>query len=225
MMKYLPLIAAYGGSVLLASCATTPADPPKPAVVSLEGKDCFDMVDFDAAVSLTPEKPKRESFVTVPVTSETPCLTGDAAGNYVVFKIPDHASNHVIIVGGTNEKIRTLAPTVSLLTEDGTLSRGFEPEQYAFFGNSFGVQIRPRDNEAYILVVTRHDLVGQELASVEQRLFGSTGYVASPAGGYGSTYNIVSGAERKVVRTFSHEGTIRVTVRALTGKIGQPKDG
>lgn len=225
-------LIAGTAALALAACAT-PAGPPTPppqAVVSLaptEGaaaKTCLAAPALDQAVSMTPPKPAAMYAATVEIGPASPCIAGpDGPSNAAVFKLPDAPGNHVITVGGQREALRTLAVRVSTLDKNGAVVRAFPADKVMDYGGTRGVQFRPSETEAYILVVTDPTAVGQALSGVESFINATTGSTYNAALGYSSTYQMLTGSETKSTRTLSHEGRAIALATALSGKVGAPE--
>jgi len=225
-MKLFRYVVAVAPLVILQACATVPPPPPPVAVTDLSGKTCVTEPSTKDAVSLMPVKKQVYHTVSTLVNASTPCLTAadGSSGNYVVYAIPASGENHTITVGGVQEAIRTLAPTVTLLEADGKVTRKFGEDRFAILGNTLGVQFRPLPQERFVVVQTNPGLVGQSVSTVETRIYASSGYVAATPYSYGYSYNTAHGADGKHERTFSHEGYINVTIQAATGKVGLPNE-
>ena len=210
------LYIAMAGATLLAACASSP--PPPMAVVEITDKICDAEPDLLTPQALAPEKPKKLSDEIYQFKNDTPCFTKDGLStNYMVFALPSQTENLALTIGGLKAQHRTLAADIAILNEEGEITRRFDREKYMDIGSVFGVQFRPRDGEAFVLVTTDPERVGEAVVSHETRLLQSQGYT-----GTGGSYTTFSGAESLSSRTFSHEGMLRVRVQALKGKIGDP---
>ena len=217
------MVACVGAGFVLSACESTLLPPPELPVLEIADKTCVSEVDLSEAVSLTPEKERKWYDLRTPVNAETPCIgEGEAAANYVVYALPEHGPNHVVTIGGQKQPIRILAPAVTTLNEDGSVSREFDAEEFMELGNAYAAQLRPRETERYILVKTNPTLVGETLEGMEVRRMSGTNYVSTSAGG--ATYTTYSGAESSASRTFSHEGVIGVRIQARGGKVGIPEE-
>jgi hypothetical protein len=184
----------------LAGCATAP-----PAAVTVfAGRTCASAPDLAGAVSLTPNKAETAFVVTTRVDGATPCLTREArSGPYVVYALPADREGKVFTIGSVTEEARLVPPSVSLLDRGGKITRTFAPSDLLFRGPVYSVQVQPRPEDAYVLVTTDSERVGQKYQAIA--IGTSTAYT-----GYGGSWT--SGVDRKVERTFSYEGSFQVTV-------------
>lgn len=212
--------------VLLQACATpTPPPPPPQAVVSLGDKVCSSTASIEGAITLTPLKKMHDYSTYTEIDSSKKCLTiNGVSGNYVVYALPASPDNHTITIGGALETYRTFAPIVSLLDETGKVTRTFSDDRYTVLGGIYGVQLRPGQNEKYILVMSNPRLVGTKTEALETRIAATGGYAYNPSTGYGTSYNTYHGYEKSASRTFSHEGSVSVVIQAIKGKIGLPDE-
>ncbi|MFN3229761.1 MAG: hypothetical protein ACK41P_07920 [Asticcacaulis sp.] len=211
--------------LLVSGCASTPPPAPLMATVSLSTEGCLAAPLLTDAISLTPTKKQAFQVVSTLVDASKPCLTENAeTSRYVVYQLPDSSDNHTVTVGGRQEEIRTFAPMIRLLDNDGKVTRQFDEDRLAIFGNILGVQFRPQAKERYILVLSNPKLVGKEIKTFETRLSATQGYAFNPATGYGNSYQTLHGVENKASRVYSHEGFVDVTVQAIKGKIGLPNE-
>lgn len=216
-------VAAGAAALALVACQSKPPTPPPSAVLDISSKTCGQVVNLETAEPLTPKKTQKWVDIHTAVDETSACVTsGGQSGNYVVYELPEHATNHVITVGGAKQKIRLLAPAVSMLDSNGELVRTFIADKYQYIGGVFGVQLRPNEGERYLLVKTDSDLVGNVEEVFETRMVTQTGYASTPTGG--ASYTTYHGQENSTHRTFSHEGTVTIRVQALSGKIGAPAE-
>ncbi len=208
----------------LTACTTTAPVIPV-AVTEIAGKTCSDAPDLSAAVTLAPTKKRTDHFVNTLMDNAKACINIDGKpANYIVYLLPNFPDNHTITIGGLQEELRTFAPIISVLDKDGKTTRAITEDRLSVLGNVYGISIRPTVNDRYILVTSNPKLVGTSTSTHETRIAVSTGYSYNPATYGGTTYNQYRGVEAKAIRTFSHEGTIGVTVQALKGKIGLPEE-
>jgi len=198
------LCAAVSAS-LTAACATVP--PPAPAVLEYARQDCDAAPNFANAISLTPAKESQAHRVSTVMNGETACLNRNSgASPYVVYALPADREDKTLIVGGLLEGFRILSPGITLLDDQGQVTRTFSAEDFLYRGPVYSVQFRPRETEAYILVDVDQARVGARYDAINvgtSTTTVSTGYYAS---------NITTGSENHSSRTFSWEGTIMVTV-------------
>lgn len=223
-MKDIKQVSVFLAFAFTAACATTPPEPPKSAVLSLDNKTCETQVSTENSLSLTPEKKALFHIVTTDINAGSKCVDIEGKkANYIVYAIPAAPQNHTITIGGAMDVLRTFAPDVSIIDVNGKVSRSFNPDQYAYLGYVYGVQFRPSENDRFIIVKSDPKLVGVEKSALETRV--NVGYGYSPGvGGYGTTYNTYTGSEAKKSRVFSHEGIVSVTIQAIKGKIGLPDE-
>lgn len=196
-------------ALAMAGCASPP--PPPPALLSMDGRECDDAVNLEAAASLDPQKSKKRYTVTREIGAAAPCinLEDGKKASYALFRLPDFAPSSVIIAGGELEEVRIFAPNVQLLDEAGVPLRGFTREDFLFQGVTYGVQLKPRDGERYILIRAEPDLVGQEYDSVTIGVNTQTictGYFCM---------NSYSGVDFESTRQFSYSGKVSVLVQDL----------
>jgi hypothetical protein len=221
-MKAVNIVLGLSALCTIGACATTPVVIP-PAVTEITGKTCVQAPDLTTAVALAPPKKRADHFVNTVVDNTKSCLNIDGkAANYIVYSLPDFPDNHTITLGGVQEQLRTFAPIISILDKDGKTTRAITDDRLSVLGNVYGISVRPAVTDKYILVTSNPLLVGKETSTHETRIAVSTNYAYNPYGG--TTYNTYRGVEAKANRTFSHEGTIGVTVQALKGKIGLPDE-
>lgn len=205
-MTRLHALAALGLLGTMASACATAAPPP-PAMLAYARTDCSVAPDLSGAISLTPDKERAVHLVASPVGTETPCLL--RAGRplpYVVYTLPADFEDKTLNVGSTLEAMRIFAPSVEVLDSEGQVMRSFERREYFYRGPVYSVQFRPRHNEAYLLVTAAPELVGQQYDAIQ------IGVVTSvvPVGMYSAVVN--TGVEAKQLRTFSYDGTVRVSI-------------
>lgn len=202
-LRTLGAIGLFG--TLASACAT--AAPPPPAMLAYARMDCAAAPDLSSAVSLTPDKERAVHLVASPVGTDTPCLL--RAGQpvpYVVYTLPADFGDKTLNVGSTLEAMRIFAPSVEVLDAQGQVTRTFERREYFYRGPVYSVQFRPRQNESYLLVTAAPELVGQQYDAIQ------IGVVTSvvPVGVYSAVVN--TGVEAKQSRTFSYDGTVRVSI-------------
>jgi len=104
------------------------------------------------------------------------------------------------------EAMRIFAPNVEVLDAQGRLMRTFERREFFYRGPVYSVQFRPRQGEAYLLVTAAPELVGQEYDSIQI----GVATTVVPVGVYSAVVN--TGTEAKQLRTFSYDGTVRVSI-------------
>ncbi|MEM7640372.1 MAG: hypothetical protein AAF269_15060 [Pseudomonadota bacterium] len=210
--------------ILSAACATTPSDPPPSAVLDISAKSCGPSIDLEDWIALQPEKKRKQHSVVVPVNSEAPCFTSETGNrNYALMKLPDHGKDELVItIGGYKEAVRTLAASVTILREDGSLRRAFEDGDYMSRSNARAIQFRPREQDHFILVETDPAMVGDAVSTVAQNLTSRQNSVYA-GGGYTASYSTLRGSETSSHRTYSHEGAVLVRMQALSGHIGIPE--
>lgn len=205
-MTRLRALAATGLlGVAVSACAT--AAPPPSAMLAYDRLDCSAAPDLSHAISLTPDKERAVHLVASPVGTETPCLT--RAGRtvpYVIYALPADFGDKTLNVGSTLELMRIFAPSVEVLDAKGEVTRTFERREYFYRGPVYSVQFRPRQNEAYLLVTAAPELVGQQYDAIQI----GVATTVVPAGMYSAVVN--TGTESKPMRTFSYDGTVRVSI-------------
>ncbi|MET4684945.1 MalM family protein [Brevundimonas faecalis] len=197
------VISLYGAMV--SACAT--AAPPPPAMLAYARMDCSAAPDLSSALSLTPDKERAVHLVASPIGTDTPCLT--RAGRsvpYVVYALPTDFEDKTLNVGSTLEAMRIFAPNVEVLDAQGRVTRTFEREEYFYRGPVYSVQFRPRQNESYLLVTAAPELVGQGYDAIQI----GVATTVVPVGMYSAVVN--TGTEAKQLRTFSYDGTVRVSI-------------
>lgn len=207
MMRFSTLAAISLVAVMAASCATAPLVPPSSAVTRYARQDCSSAPDLSAAISLTPDKERAVHLVATPVGPDTPCLNrAGTAVPYVVYAIPADFGDKTLNVGSTLEQMRIFAPSVEVLDTRGAVTRGFERHEYFYRGPVYSVQFRPREGEAYLLVTAAPDLIGQRYDAIQIGIATTvvpTGYSAAI---------VQTGTENRASRTFSYDGTVRVSI-------------
>lgn len=205
-MRIQTLVSAALGAGLTAACATA-VPPPPPAVLAYARQDCDAEPNLADAISLTPAKESQVHRVSTVVTSQTACLKSDGETSpYVVYALPADRGDKTLIVGGVLEAYRIFAPSVTLLDEQGRVTRAFAADEFLYRGPVYSVQFRPRETEAYIVVNVDRDRIGAGYDAINvgtNTTTISTGYYSS---------NWTTGTETHYSRTFSWEGTVLVTV-------------
>jgi hypothetical protein len=198
-------LVAVAMASALAGCVTIPAPPS--AVLEYARQDCGDRADLASATSLVPERERASHTVSVNVTAQTACLAeAERTSPYVVFAVPPDGAGKTIQVGATLEAARIFSPRIAVLDAEGVVTRTFERDQFLYRGPIYSVQLRPRPNEAFVLVTADPALVGQRYDSIN--ISTATGG-AYAAGVYASW---TTGVDQAQSRTFSYEGTVVVTV-------------
>ncbi|MGH7027135.1 MalM family protein [Brevundimonas sp.] len=213
-MTRLRALAAIGlVGATAAACAT--AAPPPPAALAYARQDCSTTPDLSTAVSLTPDKERAVHLVATPVGPDTPCLNrAGTAVPYVVYAVPADFGDKTLNVGSALEQARIFAPSVEILDAQGDVTRRFERREYFYRGPVYSVQFRLRTGEAYLLVTAAPELVGQRYDAIQ---IGVATTVVS-TGLYAAV--VQTGTEAKQLRTFSYDGTVRVSINDTDIKEG-----
>lgn len=197
--------AAVAAAAALSGCATVVVAPPALTVFDRQG--CAAAPELSRAASLTPEKPKAEHAVTTPVGPETPCLAGaDGPTPYLLYALPSDPNGKTLDVGGVLEASRIFAPRAALLDAQGRTTRELGRDQFLYRGDVYSARFTPRAGEAYLLVTAAPDLTGKPYQSIAISTATTSVYT-----GYGvATWT--SGVDAGQLRTFSYDGTVRVSV-------------
>lgn len=208
----------------LAACAGTPPPPPPAAVLDIAAKRCGNAYDTGLAAPVAPEKYRRQHDVAAALDGASPCvaLPDGQNANYAVFALPPASRHHLFTAGAMPEAVRSVAPAVLTLRADGTVSRRFAGEDLIQRGAMLSAQFRARADEAYLVIRSDPDRVGQTRSAVETGVVTGSTYVYTPTGG-GTAYTS-SGYDREVARTFSHEGRVLVRMQDTTPKAERRKD-
>lgn len=199
-MKATSLAAICGLAV--AGCAST---PPLEAVLNAPEGPCAEQPDLAAALLLEAPRGNRTTAEAAALDATASCLDGGTGSEnswYALARIPDAETDLLLTASGANEFRRVLALTVRMLDENGETVRTFDRERYIQMSDGYSLQIRPRENEAFILATTAPDLVGETVDSIHLGInttYYSTGYVTSQ-------YH--SGSDTNYSRQFSHEGAV-----------------
>jgi len=96
---------------------------------------------------------------------------------------------------------------VELLDANGRTTRVFGPEDQQIVGASRAVQIRPRDEDAYVLVTANSGLIGSAIERVSlgtQTSYTSTGY---------AVVSYSTGADEAGQHAFSYDGNVVVQLQ------------
>lgn len=203
MQRSIPVLAI--SALMLPGCVTMAIIPP--AVTSYSGAGCASAPDLAQAINLVPDRERAVHSINAIVGSATPCLEGpQGPGPYVVFAIHPDRADKTLIVGGALEARRILAASVRTLDAYGQTVRTFAPSEFFFRGGTYSVQFRPRETEAYVLVTTDPQLVGNVYSAIN---IGTVTTGTYAAGIYASW---TSGTDQSQVRTFSYEGTATVLI-------------
>lgn len=194
-------------ALLTAACATAPPAPE--ALLSIDNRTCDNALQMDSAAPLIPERSKRRYTISADVDESAPCLNLEDGGKvtYALFSLPDYAAQTTIIAGAQMEEKRIFAANIMLLDAQSAVTRTFDREDYLFQGNTYGVQIRPRNNERYLLVQTDPEIVGEAYDSVTIGVNASTmctGLWCS---------NVYSGVDYQSTRVFSYAGKVSILVQ------------
>nr|WP_137678657.1 hypothetical protein [Parerythrobacter lutipelagi] len=207
MRTKLALAAAV--SVLATACTQT-LPPILPPTLTFDGTDCALTPDLAAAVSMLPsEKDQKKKIYTIssPVTGEYGCLTqNDVSGPYVVYDMPQYGTVKMIELGSALEGARIFSPIVTLLDENGEVTRLIEPKSYMFRGNIYSAQFAPAEGERFALVTVNPDLIGERYEAIRLGISTNTIYT-----GYGAS-NWYSGFETALSQGYSYEGTMQAKV-------------
>ncbi len=202
-LRTLGAIGLFG--TMASACAT--AAPPPPAMLTYAGMDCSAAPDLSSAINLTPDKERALHLVASPIGTDTPCLIRtDRSVPYLIYALPADFGDKTLNVGSTLETMRIFAPNVEVLDAQGRLLRTFERREFFYRGPVYSVQFRPRQGEAYLLVTAAPELVGQEYDSIQI----GVATTVVPVGVYSAVVN--TGTEAKQLRTFSYDGTVRVSI-------------
>ncbi len=201
--------AALVLALMLGACATPP--PPPPALLSIDGRQCDDDVDLAGAIDLISPKEKKRYTITQDIGADSPCVNLEDGGKatYALFRLPGFAPESVMIAGGVLEQARIFAPDIALLDEDGAPSRVFTRDDFLFQGVVYGVQLRPRAEERYILIRAAPELVGAEYDSVTLGIDTQTICTGM------FCMNSYSGIDYETTRQFSYAGAVSVTIQDL----------
>lgn len=208
-------------ATVFAGCQTptyTPIVAPKLAYSAPE-VSCTDSVNLSKAVGITgdPKALKRmmkNRTITRARRMETSaqCLQGaDKPIPAIVFTLPDNLIGEVVYAGALLDANSIFAADVSTLNKAGETVRTFDRDSFLFQGQQYGVQFRPSDDEAYVLIKADPELIGKERMTTELSVseqsvsnYGATGY-------YSSGTNLV-GSQTAYNRTYAYDGMVQVRI-------------
>ena len=216
------LTSAAITSVLLTACQTAnhePVVPPKLAYS--EPIECTKAINLSKAIGIStnPKSVKRmmkNRTITRVQKMEISgqCLeAGDKSIPAIVFTLPSNLIGEVVYAGSILDANSIFAADVSTLNTSGETVRNFERDSYLFQGQQYGVQFRPSDDEAYVMIKADPELIGKERdtteLSIDSRFVSSYGVGGSYGGGGGT--NLV-GSQKSYNRTYSYDGTVQVRI-------------
>ena len=204
-------IFKYGlaGLAALSAAACASAPPSFPAVTEAP-TDCAEFVDVGEAVLIAPEKEGKKNYEMLHgIDSYSSCVTSPNGDNnyYVIFELPEVTENRVFTIGSRVEGMRILSPKISMLDSEGVPIREVKETDMFFRGLLYSTQIRPRENEQYILFETDGTKVGDNYDSIV------TGFTM------GTQYSFSSSSEVARRRKFSYHGDIMITVKDISDSV------
>ncbi len=194
-----------GLTVALGGCTTVqPAIPP---VLEYAPADCGGTPDLADAISLTPDKDKAVWMHDASIDASAGCVTLEGAATpYLVYELPPRETTKLVELGSVLERVRLFSPRVTLLDEDGSVTRTLNPQSYMFRTGMLSVQFVPTEEEKYALVTANAGVVGESHDSLVASVNTTTIWT-----GYGAS-NWNSGAETLFSQGFSYEGQVRALV-------------
>jgi hypothetical protein len=204
-----PFRAASILARLLPAALLTSCNHALPPLVTLDGRDCGARPDFAGAqpILLDPDKD-----VTMRLDAAAPCVqAADGTKSvYGVFRLPQSADPYVVSVTSTLSGRGLFSPRLTMVDREGTVLREVPRDAFVFHGTSLYVGIRSHAEEAYMIVASDPQSVGQQVAQTSENAQTST--AVFPSGGF---LTIGMGAEKTHRFTYSHNGVVTVSARPL----------
>ncbi|MBV8650739.1 MAG: hypothetical protein JO255_04680 [Alphaproteobacteria bacterium] len=191
-------------AALLASC-----NHALPPLVTLDGRDCAARPDLAGAqpIILDPDKD-----VTVRLDATAPCVqAADGTKSvYGVFRLPQSADPYVVSVTSTLSGRGLFSPRLMLVDREGTVLREVPRDDFVFHGTSLYAGIRSHADEAYMIVASDPQSVGQQVSQTSEH-----GRATSAPTGGGGFLTIGIGSEKTHRFTYSHNGVVTVSAQLL----------
>lgn len=202
----------------VSACVTTQDWPPP--TTSLAGAIC-ETVPFLKAGEHLPYEGKAVDLE-FQLTSASPCLRldGQDAALYKAFVLPRTGQEYRLKVAAYLQGTSILAPRLLLYTENGKLVRRYDAQKFLFRSGGtsawdssrtteFGIEIRGRTDEYYLVVTSDPEIVGKSRDRIETDVnvtgvMVGTGYVP-----------IYTGSEDSQQFVFSHTGAGRIRISPL----------
>lgn len=196
------LTAAFA---LLTACAAKRESIP--SRLDLSAAACGSDVPVANAAVLTREKADQPFKATVRIGDGAPCVmdANGARSTFQVFGIPSGNAMMITIVSvPLGETI--FSPRLQMRDANGAVLRDVARDMFMFNGNALQVQLRLREGERFVVVLSDPATVGKSVTNIAS----STSTTVVPAGPV--FIPVTSGGESSSKLTFAHNGEVTVTV-------------
>ncbi len=199
-------VAAWAAVVVfLAGCAATRESIP--SRLDLSAAACGSDIPVANAVALTREKADQPFKATVRIGDGAPCVT-DASGarsTFQAFAIPPGEALMITVVSRPlGETI--FSPRLQMRDANGGVLRDVARDMFLFNGNALQIQLRLRDGERFVVVLSDPATVGKSVTNIAS----STSTTVVPAGPV--FIPVTTGGESSSKLTFAHNGEVTVIV-------------
>lgn len=188
-----------------AGCVTT---PPLRPVVRLDDRLCATAPPL-VTDRVTPLLFDKE--LTVELDQEFACLEGrdGKRRSFVVLALPERPDSYILGVTSTPRGTTLLSPRMQVLDATGVVLRERPRDAFMFHGTALYAGMRAYPGDRYLLITSDPDTVGQQVS----RIVGSTQANVVPVGTGFIMVN--TGSEANQGATFTHNGSLTVSARAL----------
>lgn len=193
-------------ALLLSALAAACTHPPPPTV-NLAGRSCVPEPDLPGA------RPVALGGDSVKVALDDAAACWQPAGQpgsvYAVFRLP--AASDAYLVWVTSEPIGEglFSPRMLMLDEQGVVRREIARDVFTFHGATLRAGLRTRPGEAFLIVASDPQTVGQQVSQLASVI--STSSVSSR--GVTSTYT--TGQDVTRTMTYAHNGKIIVSAEPV----------
>jgi hypothetical protein len=156
--------------------------------------------------------PKTAVETNLRLTQQARCIEAEDGGRdyYAVFDLPRTGVRYTLSVGAAPEDVSLLAPQILLLDGQGVVTRRLTAPQFLFRGNQLTALVQPRPNEARLVVMSDHTLVGQTASRILEILSATTTSYFSGKGRYIGQSQSLQGAEVRAESVFSFTGPVTI---------------
>lgn len=170
-------------SILVPVLAATACAAPAPAPIPLAVLDyapqaeCTPAYDVAMAASLELEAEVSDAAASSLLNNTSLCVQGEgeAARPYTVFALSSKPNAVSYLVGASLGQARIIPARVDVLDADGQITRSYGTDDLHMRHTTHGVFIRPRPDEAYVVVSLEPEHIGGSLAlSVMDPLYPGT---------------------------------------------------
>lgn len=200
----------------LAACATTEPIPEPVLQYKTAANQCSADIDLNNAIAVTDNTKSlkrmmknRTLILSDVMDAESPCIlqSSGTSSPYAIFELPSGIKGPVVYAGSKIDANSMFAADIVILDKEGAFLRRFKTDEFRKLGTQFGVQFRPKDKDAYVLIKADENMIGGTEDTLETS-FGNV-YVSN-ANGYGG--NNIVGRTQEFTRTYSYDGEVGLRI-------------